>query len=76
MAASVGIPRNVCCLHNASIDTELKGWCAGNPGMLKVAKQANYLVNRWPGSDRADKAIWSAWNRLMVPVGAPEHRFE
>lgn len=47
LAASVGIPRCGCSLHNASIDHELTGWCANNPKRLKVAKRANWMVNEW-----------------------------
>ncbi len=70
LAASVGIPHDMCCLHNASIDDELTGWCARNPAMLKVAKEANHLVNQWPGSRLADKLIQRAWNRILAePFG-------
>lgn len=70
LAASVGIPRNGCCLHNASIDDDMRGWCAGNPHRLKVAKQANYLLSQWEATRKAERIINRAWNRLLVPVGA------
>ncbi len=70
LAASVGIPRCGCSLHNASIDTDLKGWCKDSPHRLKVAKEANYLLSLWPGSRLADKIQKSAWNRLVAkPFG-------
>lgn len=47
LAASVGIPRDFCCLHNASIDTELKGWCKGRPERLRVARRAMHILNDW-----------------------------
>lgn len=60
----------MCCLHNASIDDNLNGWCANNPERLRVAKQANYLVNRWDASNKADLIVKRAWNRLIAkPFG-------
>jgi hypothetical protein len=56
LAASVGIPRNGCALHNASIDTEMRGWCFNNPARLKVAKRAAWLASNWAPS--ADKAVY------------------
>ena len=70
MAASVGIPHDACCLHNASIDTELKGWCHQNPERLRVAKQAKHLVESWAASRKAERVVRRAWNKLMVPQGA------
>ncbi len=77
LAASVGIPRCGCSLHNASIDDEMTGWCKDNPQRLKVAKQANYLVSQWRGSRIADKAIKSDWNRLIaIPFGFKAYDIE
>lgn len=45
IAAAVGIPRHGCCLHNASIDRELRGWCAGRPDRLKAARRAVHILN-------------------------------
>lgn len=66
LAATVQIPRNACCLHNASIDDELKGWCSGNVKRLKVAKKANWMVNQWAWepTQLADRIIARAWKRL------------
>lgn len=64
LAKSVGIHRDMCSLHNASIDDELKGWCFQNPERLKVAKQANHLVNSWPASDIAERIIARAWEKV------------
>lgn len=70
LAATVGIPRCSCSLHNASIDDGLTGWCKDNPERLKVARKANHLINQWPGSRIADKLVESAWNRLIAePFG-------
>jgi hypothetical protein len=65
LAASVGIPRCGCSLHNASIDDNLVGWCARNPHRLKVAKRANYLVMQWPASPLADRIIERAWRSVQ-----------
>ncbi len=70
LAATVEIPHCRCCLHNASIDDNLNGWCFRNPERLKVAKQAAHLVDQWPGSRLADRLIQRAWNRLIAkPFG-------
>ena len=69
LAASVGIPRNTCCLHNASIDTDYRGWCSGPDGhhRLKVAKQANWMVTTWCWEPYrlADRIIARAWERVQ-----------
>jgi hypothetical protein len=64
IAESVGISRNMCCVHNASIDDELKGWCAGNPARLKAAKRANHLLNDWRASRLADRISARAFDRV------------
>lgn len=64
LAASVGIPHDMCCLHNASIDDNLTGWCHKNPERLRVAKQANHIVNDWEISHKAQKIVSRAWNRI------------
>ena len=64
LAASVGIDRNMCCLHNASIDDEMRGWCAGNPRRLKVAKRAAYILNDWRASRLAERIISRAYDRM------------
>ncbi len=70
LAASVGIPHCGCSLHNASIDDSLTGWCKNNPERLKVARQANHIVNDWEISHKADRIVRRAWNKLVaVPCG-------
>lgn len=70
LAASVGIGRCSCSLHNASIDDGMTGWCKDNPQRLKVAKTANYYVNQWPGSRLAEKIVKRSWNRMVAePLG-------
>lgn len=64
LAASVGIGRCACSLHNASIDTELRGWCAGNPQRLKVAKRATHILNDWRASQLADRIISRAFDQI------------
>lgn len=69
LAATVGIPRCGCSLHNASIDDDLKGWCAGNPHRLKVAKRANYIVTEyaWHPTRLADRIVQRAYARVVWP---------
>lgn len=69
LAASVGIPHDMCCLHNASIDTELKGWCFENPERLKAARRANHIVNDWSISEKARKIVNRAWNKMAAKNG-------
>ncbi len=64
LAASVGIERNMCCLHNASIDDAMTGWCKGNPHRLKVAKQARYILDDFTASRLADRIAARAFDRL------------
>lgn len=68
LAASVGIPRDGCCLHNASIDENFTGWCAGAGGYnrLKVAKRANHIVSDWTASQMADRVIARAWMAMQL----------
>lgn len=67
LAATVGIPRDMCCLHNASIDENFTGWCAGADGYnrLKVAKRANHIVNDWTASRLADRIVGRAWQSMQ-----------
>ena len=69
LAESVGIGRCMCSLHNASIDDELRGWCHNNPHRLKVAKQANHLVNQWDGHHRSEAIVRRAWNKMAKTEG-------
>ncbi len=72
LAATVGIPHDGCCLHNASIDDKMTGWCAGNPHRLAIAKKASALVNDWRAARAAERMTSKAWNELMHPLGAPK----
>lgn len=65
LAASVGIPRCGCSLHNASIDTNLTGWCAGNPRRLKVAKAARRILDDWSATRLADSISQRAYERIV-----------
>lgn len=67
IAAAVGIPRDGCCLHNASIDDGMRGWCAGAGGRerLKAAKRANYILNDWRAHQLAEAIIRRAWDRVQ-----------
>lgn len=67
LALTVGIPRDGCCLHNASIDDAGTGWCAGPDGRqrLKVAKRAAHMLRaNWEISRRADRISQRAFDRV------------
>lgn len=64
LAQSVGIPDIGICLHNASIDDSLTGWCHNNPQRLKVAKRAIRIANDWRASRIATKISRKAWERI------------
>ena len=64
LAASVGLPRNLCCIHNASIDTNLNGWCKGNPQRLEVAKQALRYLDDFRASNVARRLNQQSLNQL------------
>lgn len=66
LAASVGIPRDGCCLHNASIDESLTGWCAGVGGYerLQVAKRASHLLNDWRIVNLANRITQRAFDSV------------
>lgn len=69
IAATVGIPRDLCCLHNASIDEDLRGWCKDAPERLAVAKRAVRIIDDWSASRLAEVLISRAYNRILAPVG-------
>ncbi len=65
LAHTVEIPRDMCCLHNASIDDEMKGWCADSPERLKVAKRAVLMMDgAWAISDLARRIEARAFNKV------------
>ena len=66
LAASVGIPRCMCSLHNAAIDDTMNGWCHNNPHRLATAKRAAYMVNRWRASDLARQIIAEAYRTMVA----------
>ncbi len=67
LAASVGIGQCMCSLHNAAIDDDMTGWCHNNPRRLKVAKQANHILNDWRASRLADRIVQRAFDRMVRP---------
>ncbi len=71
LAATVGIGRCGCSLHNASIDDQMTGWCKDNPTRLAVARKASRLVNDWRAASAAERMNGKVWNELMHPLGAP-----
>ena len=71
LAATVGIPRCGCSLHNASIDDNMTGWCKDNPTRLAVAKRAARILDDWRASRVARRMIARRWNELLSePFGA------
>ena len=76
LAATVGIDRCYCSLHNASIDTDYKGWCAGPDGhkRLKVARAAVRLVGdlAWEPGRIAKRIVARAWERIVWPNDTAE----
>jgi hypothetical protein len=73
LALTVGIPHDGCCLHNASIDDKLTGWCFNNPERLRVAKLANAIVNDWRASRVAERMVARKWNELLGALGAAKY---
>lgn len=69
LAASVGIGRCMCSVHNASIDDALRGWCSGNPGRLKVAKRAKAILSDWSASRLADVICARLWREFAKRQG-------
>lgn len=66
LAASVGINRDMCCVHNASIDDAMTGWCSGPGGRerLKVAKRAVHILNDWSAARLAEQIVARAFDRV------------
>lgn len=74
LAATVDIPRDGCCLHNASIDDGRKGWCAGPDGAhrLRVAKHASRMFDEaWKVHTLAERAASKEYARAF-----PHARFQ
>lgn len=69
LAATADIPRDMCCLHNASIDEGLKGWCKDSPDRLRVAKQACRILHDWSAHRLLECLAAKAWNRLLGGQG-------
>lgn len=63
LAATVEIPRDGCCLHNASIDDNMTGWCFQAPERLKVAKRATRMIDEsWEVSSLGDRIVRRLFN--------------
>lgn len=62
LAATVGLPADGCCIHNAACDVNLTGWCHGNPQRLHVAKRVNHELKDWRASEVAGRVSSRAWN--------------
>lgn len=66
LAASVGIPRCGCSLHNASIDDKMTGWCYGNPERLQAAKVAAKWTSEYRAGAMASLMIDAAYQRMVM----------
>jgi len=64
IAATVGIPRDGCCLHNASIDKECRGWSAPGPHVWKTARRAKRLIGDFTIYRLAKRIIDRAWDKI------------
>lgn len=66
LAASVGIGRCGCSLHNASIASVGAGWGAGPDGRrrIRVARAAARLVNCYEASRIAERISRRAWESV------------
>lgn len=70
LAATVGLPRNLCCIHNASIDEAGTGWCAGPGGWErhKVAKRVEWMLDewQWEATRIADRIVSRSFSALQA----------
>lgn len=71
LAASVGIGRDACCLHNASIDDRMTGWCKANPERLRAAKRATAILSDWTAHGIAETISARLWKRHLGRFGVP-----
>ena len=66
IAWAAGIPRDMCCLHNASIDSTLSGWCKDNPQRLKIARRCVEMIDQSWAVTHMGERIWKrAYNRSL-----------
>ena len=61
LARANGISPDMCCIHNASIDENLTGWCHNNPARLKAAKRAKRIVDDCRHNRLAESVIARAY---------------
>lgn len=71
IAKQAGIGLDMCCIHNASIDDALKGWCFQNPERLKAAKRANFILSDFHISHLGQRLIDRAWNHYIEASRQP-----
>ena len=65
LAAAHGLPYDGVCLHNASIDFDLKGWCFQNPERLKIARHCSFEFSNYQESQLADRIIGRAFRKVQ-----------
>lgn len=71
VANDAGIPRDGCCLHNASIDDDMRHWCAGSPERLRAAKRATAIIEgAWAISDLRERITSRIWNKTTPETWA------
>ena len=70
LGKTVGLPDNDCCIHNAAIDDEMRGWCAGPGGWerLKVAKRVKWMLDewQWEATRIADRIVSRSFSALQA----------
>ncbi len=66
IAASAGIGRDMCCIHNASIADVGRGWGAGVDGRatIKTARRALRVLDDFTEHRIADRIIAHAWKTV------------
>lgn len=53
------------CIHNAAIDTDLRGWCKDSPEKLRIAKKVNHILSDFSICNLADRIIDRAWKNVV-----------
>lgn len=52
------------CVHNATLDDQLNGWCTTR-AQLRAARQCKALLHDWDASHVADRASKRKWSQLF-----------
>ena len=62
---AAGLPMMGNCIHNATLDTELKGWCFQNPALLHTAKRINRMWNDYRASEIVDRVLSRMFDQVQ-----------